>query len=135
MGGHDPALPRGGPTDFLTGAPRIFGPGDDVPLKDALLASMAIPVIFPPVRIEDRPHVDGYLAANLPVEHVSDPGGPVLAVDVIDPGILPPSDPESGRGVPRLHAEGTRPLPGGRAGILPDGPRAVQEGLRRPEQT
>ncbi|MCK4176312.1 patatin-like phospholipase family protein [Aciditerrimonas ferrireducens] len=51
-------------TDALRGDPVVLTEGD---LASALLASSAIPGIFPPVRIGDRWLVDGSLAAGTPV--------------------------------------------------------------------
>jgi NTE family protein len=51
-------------TDLATGAAVVLSEGDVV---DALMASSAIPGIFPPVTIEGRMLVDGGVLANLPV--------------------------------------------------------------------
>lgn len=77
-------------TDFDNGRKRIFSGEDGIPLKDALLCSMAIPVLFPPVIVEGRPYVDGFLSAHLPVAEVSDASKPVVAVDVMSEETLQP---------------------------------------------
>jgi NTE family protein len=51
-------------TDALSGAEVLLSSG---PLEDALLASTAIPVVFPPVVIEGRHLVDGGIASNTPI--------------------------------------------------------------------
>jgi NTE family protein len=51
-------------TDLLTAQPVVLSRGDTT---QALLASAAIPGVFPPVNIGDRLLVDGGVLANLPV--------------------------------------------------------------------
>ncbi len=51
-------------TDAAIGEPEILRTG---PLKPALLASAAIPGVFPAVTIDGRPYVDGGVSANLPI--------------------------------------------------------------------
>lgn len=51
-------------TDALTGEPELLTSG---PLPRALMASAALPGIFPPVEIDSRPYVDGGVAANVPI--------------------------------------------------------------------
>jgi NTE family protein len=51
-------------TDLLSGEPVVLSQGDTV---EALLASSAIPGIFPPVNVGGRLLVDGGVLANLPV--------------------------------------------------------------------
>ncbi len=55
-------------TDFNTGNAKVFDKTSNILIKDAVLASMAIPAIFPPVKINDKFYVDGFIASNLPVE-------------------------------------------------------------------
>jgi NTE family protein len=50
--------------DFETGSEVAFHSG---PVVDAVLASSALPGLFPPVRIEDRFYVDGGIADNIPI--------------------------------------------------------------------
>ena len=56
--------------DLETGALTLFGAGgrDDVPLADALFASCALPLYYPPVMIGGRPYVDGGVRAVLPLD-------------------------------------------------------------------
>jgi len=51
-------------TDALSGEPRLLTAGSLIP---ALLASSAVPGVFPPVAIEGRTFVDGGVAANVPI--------------------------------------------------------------------
>ncbi|MCW8931602.1 MAG: patatin-like phospholipase family protein [Gammaproteobacteria bacterium] len=56
-------------TDFSTGKAKLFKNDNDTLIVDAILASMAIPGIFPPVKINEQYLVDGFIASNLPVEY------------------------------------------------------------------
>jgi NTE family protein len=79
--------------DLATGCPAVFSdlrndraagsgrlPSEQVSLVKAVMASSAIPLIFPAVQIDGRPHVDGYIMANLPVREAGAllPGEQVL---------------------------------------------------------
>jgi NTE family protein len=75
-------------TDLERGGQRIFNTGELIP---PLLACSAVPVIFPPVRIDGVPYVDGGLSNNLPVEPFDDRRSEVIAV-YVNP--LPPYDPK-----------------------------------------
>ena len=68
-------------TDLLSGEKKVFDKEDDVFIKDALLATMAIPGIFTEHTIKERVYVDGFLCANLGVEEAR--CALVLAVDVL----------------------------------------------------
>jgi NTE family protein len=53
------------------------------PLADAVGASIALPLISPPIRRGERLLIDGSLLDNLPVAPMSATGeGPVLAIDI-----------------------------------------------------
>ncbi len=56
-------------TDFSTGKAKLFNNDSDTLIVDAVLASMAIPGVFPPVKINGQYLVDGFIASNLPVEY------------------------------------------------------------------
>jgi NTE family protein len=62
-------------TDLLSGTPVVLSSGDVI---EALLASAAIPGIFPPVEINRRLLVDGGLVANTPVSQAVDLGADVV---------------------------------------------------------
>lgn len=51
-------------TSLVTGTERWFNRGDVIP---ALLASSAIPAVFPPVMINGEPLVDGAVVNNVPI--------------------------------------------------------------------
>lgn len=51
-------------TDAFNGEPELLRSGS---LKRAVLASSAVPGVFPPVTIDGRHYVDGGVAANVPV--------------------------------------------------------------------
>ncbi len=51
-------------TDALTGEPDIVDSG---PLRNALLASAAVPGVFPPIEVNGRLSVDGGVSANVPI--------------------------------------------------------------------
>jgi NTE family protein len=85
--------------DLDTGELVLFGAGaSDAPLLDALCASCALPVYYPPVILSGRRYADGGLRAVLPLEPAAElKVDLVLAVDV-GPGFdLPPLSP-----MPRL---------------------------------
>lgn len=53
-------------TDVRTGAPVVLSRGDVV---NAILASTAIPAVFPPVRIDGRDLIDGGVSDHTPISH------------------------------------------------------------------
>jgi NTE family protein len=71
--------------DLQTGRSTWFGAGgrEDVPLVDAIYASCALPVLYPPRRIGSRYYVDGGAADALAIERAAARGADlILAVDV-----------------------------------------------------
>jgi NTE family protein len=71
-------------TDMNAGRPAVFRSGD---LGRALLASTAIPGVFPSVRIDDREHVDGGVVANTPLDIAVDDGArEILAISLMAGG-------------------------------------------------
>ena len=71
-------------TDLDTGEALLFGAdGEDVPLLDALSASCALPLFFPPFVLRGRRCADGGLRAVVPLEAAARfPADLVAAVDV-----------------------------------------------------
>lgn len=69
-------------TDMLTGKPKNFEVGS---LKDNIMASIAIPGVFPTVHIGSRVYADGGLVNNLPEDVAREflPDAVVVSVDVI----------------------------------------------------
>lgn len=69
---EDAAIPIAIPvTEVVTGRERILRSGDAVP---AVLASAAIPGVFPPVTIEGCSYIDGSIVNNVPIEPAVDDG-------------------------------------------------------------
>ena len=64
-------------TDLETGAERVFSAGDIV---EPLLASTAMPSIFPPVPIAGRNYIDGGVANNVPIAPAVDMGATTVYV-------------------------------------------------------
>jgi NTE family protein len=82
-------------TDLNAGKPAVFRSGD---LTPALLASTAIPGLFPTVRINDREHMDGGVVNNTPLGvAVADGAKEILAISLMGGGefeVVPNSLPE-----------------------------------------
>lgn len=66
-----------GATDVLSGAEVLLSSGNAV---DAVLASTAIPAVFPPIRLGDRYLMDGGAVNNNPVSHAVDLGAGLVWV-------------------------------------------------------
>ncbi len=64
-------------TDLETGAEVLFNSGD---IMEPLLASTAMPGIFPPVPIEGRNYIDGGVANNVPIAPAVSMGAHTLYV-------------------------------------------------------
>ncbi len=54
-----------GATNYHNGNLTIFNKKNDIYIVDAILASMAVPSIFPPRYIQNIAFVDGYLSSNI----------------------------------------------------------------------
>ena len=75
---EDALLPLGiVATDLETGAERVFTSG---PLTDAVLASAAMPGVYPPVEIEGRMYTDGGVSNNVPIAPAVEMGATTLYV-------------------------------------------------------
>jgi NTE family protein len=68
-------------TQLSNGDKKVFSLDDDILIKDALLATMAIPGIFDEHIIAEEHYVDGFLCENLGVNEAS--FEQILAVDVL----------------------------------------------------
>lgn len=66
-------------TSFVDGSQKVFSKGS---LMDAIIASCAIPAVFPAYTIDGVPYVDGGLSNNLPVEPFMRNKGNIIAVHV-----------------------------------------------------
>ncbi len=68
-------------TDLLNGNKKVFDSTDDIYIKDAVLATMAIPGIFAEQEIDGKVYGDGFLCENLGLNEASYEN--ILAVDVL----------------------------------------------------
>ena len=76
-------------TDLNAGKPAVFRSGD---LTPALLASTAIPGVFPMVRINEREHLDGGVVENTPLNIAADDGAKeILAISLMAGGEYEPA--------------------------------------------
>jgi NTE family protein len=66
-------------TNFMDGSQKIFSSGD---IADAVIAACSIPIIFPPVMIDNIPYVDGGLSNNLPTEPFTNSKKDIICVYV-----------------------------------------------------
>jgi NTE family protein len=64
-------------TDLLTGIDRRFSEG---PARDVVLASAAIPGVFPPITIDGVPFIDGGVVNNTPITHAVELGATTVWV-------------------------------------------------------
>jgi NTE family protein len=67
-------------TNLLTGEVEYLNKG---PLSLAIQASSSIPVLFSPVKINDRIYVDGGLKNNVPIKPLIDNCDVIIAVDIM----------------------------------------------------
>ena len=80
---HLPLPFRAVATDLVTGEAVVLSEGS---LANSVRASMSVPGVFAPVRIDGRLLVDGGMANNLPVDVVRSMGADiVIAVDISSP--------------------------------------------------
>lgn len=68
--------------DFYKGTPVVFHEGELMP---AIQASMSIPGVFVPVKVNDRILVDGGIVNNLPYDLLMDECDVTIAIDVNPP--------------------------------------------------
>jgi NTE family protein len=62
-----------------TGRPVVFSEG---PIVDVIVASCSVPIVFPPVYINNIPYVDGGLSCNLPIEPLLSRAEKIVGVHV-----------------------------------------------------
>jgi NTE family protein len=70
--------------DLESGKEEWFGTGGrtDVPLADAVYASCALPLFYPPIQIGEHHYVDGGVAETLPLRRAAERGADrIIAVD------------------------------------------------------
>jgi NTE family protein len=78
-------------TSLIDGRERWFTYG---PAIDAVLASMAIPAIFPPVEIGDERFIDGGVVNNVPIRRAIDAGATKIVVLLCAPPVFTPIQPK-----------------------------------------
>jgi len=66
-------------TDFYAQEARVFSTG---PLREAIAASMALPVVFQPVMIGGRAMIDGGMSNPLPFDILAGDAAVTIAIDV-----------------------------------------------------
>jgi len=91
--------------DLGDGSTQWFGPGArlDVSLTDAVYASSALPVFYPPFRNDGRAFIDGGILRSLPIGQAQDEGAErIIAIDV---GSAGPADVDEliGQGMIAIH--------------------------------
>jgi NTE family protein len=79
-------------TDYYGAREAVLRSGD---LRKAVAASIAIPMLFKPVLVDNRVMVDGGVVNPIPIDHLAEPVDLIVAVDVIG---LP--EPVEGRSMP-----------------------------------
>lgn len=71
-------------TDVHTGQSTVFTSGN---MSKAIRASMSIPTVFTPIRIDGVPYIDGGVSDNFPVDVARNMGADiVIGVDLVTPG-------------------------------------------------
>jgi len=71
--------------DLADGSTRWFGPGaeEEVPLVDAVYASAALPVFYPPLIRDGKAYVDGGIMRSLPIGRAQEEGAErIVGIDV-----------------------------------------------------
>lgn len=75
---EDAQLPLGMvATELMSGAEKLFNSGR---IMEPLLASTAMPGVFPPVEIDGVPHIDGGVVNNVPIAPAAAMGGRTIYV-------------------------------------------------------
>lgn len=80
-------------TNLKNGHKRVFTHNDDILIKDAVLATMAIPGVFEEQLIQGEHYGDGFLCENLGINEAS--YDDVLAVDVLGEHSFEPEMPDN----------------------------------------
>jgi NTE family protein len=101
-------------TDTESGQLVLFGAGGaDAPLLDALYASCALPVFYPPGIIEGRPYADGGLHAVLPLDVAAQFEPDLVFAINVGPTFTSDSDGGFVPGMVKVHDMSTRILMAG----------------------
>jgi NTE family protein len=75
--------------DVETGDRVVFGRDSGVSLVDAVAASCAVPVVWPPVTIGDRRFMDGGVGSRANVDAATDADAVVMLAPTPEPGLSP----------------------------------------------
>jgi NTE family protein len=78
-------------TSLTDGGERWFTYG---PAADAVLASSAVPAIFPPVEIDEERYIDGGVVNNVPIRRAIDGGATRIVVLLCAPPVYTPASPK-----------------------------------------
>jgi NTE family protein len=78
-------------TSLTDGGERWFTYG---PAADAVLASSAVPAIFPPVEIDGERYIDGGVVNNVPIRRAIDSGATRIVVLLCAPPVYTPASPK-----------------------------------------
>lgn len=100
-------------TDLATGELVLFGAGGrtDVPLHDALYASCALPVFYPPATLHGRRYADGGLRAVLPLGVAAAQDPDLVFAVYVGPSFQEQGEPRPGRpGLLDAHGNAMRVL-------------------------
>jgi len=73
-------------TDYMKCDRKIFTKNDDIELWRAILASMSVPILFPPVKWQGYILRDGAVVNNMPIDIATELfGEPVIGIKVVPP--------------------------------------------------
>jgi NTE family protein len=72
-------------TDAVTGQRVVFDHGN---LAQAIRASMSVPGAFPPVKVDDKLLIDGFLVGNVPVEVAKEWGADIIITVDVGAGLM-----------------------------------------------
>jgi predicted acylesterase/phospholipase RssA len=78
-------------TSLTDGGERWFTYG---PAAEAVLASSAVPAIFPPVEIDGERYIDGGVVNNVPIRRAIDSGATRIVVLLCAPPVYTPASPK-----------------------------------------
>jgi NTE family protein len=90
---------------LMDGVPRVFGDDPDDRLLDGLMASTAIPPIFPPWQVDGTAYIDGGIVSNLPLQVALERGADEVFALLICPSLAGNgSDTPHGMSAVSIHA-------------------------------
>jgi NTE family protein len=88
-----------------TGRTDWFGTGGrlDIPLVDAIYASCALPVFYPPADLEGELYVDGGVRDPLPIQHAAERGADIIIAIDVSAGAVKDSKDTVAKGIVAIH--------------------------------